>query len=149
MTSLYQFYRVSGLEWVIISVVIADGLYRLSSEANRKTSEAVFLLINAAFCAAMIPPARKIPFSPLFQTQGAAIWVFFVILLLGTLLSSALLLKGNFPAILGYDIFYVVLILLFKMICGPLYAAEPILSAGLYRFLDLSLTVILFLIQVV
>ena len=146
MTSLYQFYRVSGLEWVIISVVIADGLYRLSSEANRKTSEAVFLLINAAFCAAMIPPARKIPFSPLFQTQGAAIWVFFVILLLGTLLSSALLLKGNFPAILGYDIFYVVLILLFKMICGPLYAAEPILSAGLYRFLDLSLTVILFLI---
>ena len=146
MEKIYEFYRVYGLEWIIYSVLIANGLYQLSGKESRAISRPLYLLLHAVFTAVCIPLTRLIPFTPLFQTQGAAIWVFFVLLIAVTLLFALLFLRKNFNTLLGYDIFYVVLIILYKMVCGPLYSAEGILPTRIYIFLDLALTILLYLI---
>ena len=146
MEKIYEFYRVYGLEWIIYSVLIANGLYQLSRKESRAISRPLYLLLHAVFTAVCIPLTRLIPFTPLFQTQGAAIWVFFVLLIAVTLLFALLFLRKNFNTLLGYDIFYVVLIILYKMVCGPLYSAEGILPTRIYIFLDLALTILLYLI---
>ena len=113
---------------------------------QRPDSKRLYLLLHAVFTAVCIPLTRLIPFTPLFQTQGAAIWVFFVLLIAVTLLFALLFLRKKFITLLGYDIFYVVLIILYKMVCGPLYSAEGILPTRIYIFLDLALTILLYLI---
>jgi len=98
MEKIYEFYRVYGLEWIIYSVLIANGLYQLSGKESRAISRPLYLLLHAVFTAVCIPLTRLIPFTPLFQTQGAAIWVFFVLLIAVTLLFALLFLRKNFKA---------------------------------------------------
>ena len=148
MYKLYTLYRDLGIEWIVYSVLIANGIYDLSVPRERRVGKLAYILLNAAVYAALMPLIRAIPFVPLFQTQGAAVWAFFAALIAVSTLCAILCLRSNHAALMGYIIFYVVFLLLYKMVCSPFYSVETSMSRTGYAIADVGLTAIHFLLLI-
>ena len=141
MLALYNIYRGCGLEWIIYCMLIAHGLHSLSPRPPR-LSRWPYILLNGMACACLMPLVRLLPYTPLFQTQGAAIWAFFAALILVTLTCAGFFLRGNPAANFGYDIFYVVFLMLYKLVCSPFYSMEAVMPFRWYAAVDVLLTLI-------
>ena len=148
MPASYEFYRTVGLEWFVHALLIADGLYLLCDGRQGRIPRWLFDTLSGLFCLALVPITRLMPYVPVFSTQGSAVWFFFVAVAAATLGMAALFLRQSFKSCVGYDVFYIVLLLLWKMICSPLYSRERQLPPGLYIGLDLALTGLLWVLLI-
>lgn len=135
MLGIYSFYRTYAIEWIIYSILIANGLYTLSSQ-NRKIKHWIYLLLNGISYACLVPVILAIPYLSLFQTQGAAIWAFFAAMILVSLGFAAFFLRRDLLTLCVYDIFYCVFLLLMKMVLSPFYSAEATMAPERYAFFD-------------
>ena len=139
MLTFFELFRTYLVEWILFAMILGGSLHRLAS-SRRKPGIArwQYALLHGILAALLLPLARVLPFTPLFATQGNALWFFFVLLIFLCLVLSFIFLRFYFRESTGYLMFYILFLILSKITLSVLYSKEPVLDPRLYAVLDLG-----------
>ena len=139
MLTFFHLFRQFHIEWFLYAMLLGVGLHRLASDHGKpKISRWQYALLHAVGTALLLPIIVRVPFRPLFATQGTAFWVFFAMLIAVCLPLARIFLPFYFRESTGYLMYYILFLILTKMTLSVLYPAESQLPPLLYAVLDLG-----------
>ncbi len=141
--TLYRIFIELHLEWILYVGLLAGALHTFFYEPGKKVGRPVYILLNLITTAPFLLIVDRLPYHPLFESQGSAIWIFFVMLLFISFLYNVIFFFSRLLEGMVYTLFYTVFILTFKGILTPLYAAAPRLSPTVYALLDMGTILLL------
>ena len=140
---LYELYRNLHIEWVILLVILAMGLYACFSSEGVGIGKGLYVILNALTMMIIMPLLNKIPFVRLFETQNSPIWTFYVAMIASCLIWICVFFRNDLKEAVIYIVFYHAFILSFKTAMGAFYAMEPKMDPHIYAVIDISTIVIL------
>lgn len=151
---LYSIFRVAELDGIILSAFLAFTLYMLLGSRKAGVHTAAYIAgstLTFVFCYYLY---KVIPFltGSVWDIPTNPYWYYFVCMIGTALLWSHFLLQGSLATKITYILFFMTSILMYKIVCSPLYINEFNMSSDLYRTLDILTTlleyVLLFLLGV-
>ena len=139
MLTLFELFRELMVEWVLYAIILGGSLHRLASDRQEpRIARWEYALLHGFGAALLLPATRALPFRPLFDTQGNALWFFFVMLIFLCLVLSRIFLRFFYRESAGYLMFYVLFLILTKIILSLLYQQEPVMDHRIYAVLDIG-----------
>lgn len=146
---LYEFFRQSQIDGVVLFAFLAGNLYLLSAPRWRWVRGWVFVLsATAAFAGVyyVLLPLLSPPFQASFPGQLSPYWYFFLCATVVAAVWAFWWLERSFLAHMVYILYFMAFVQLYKILCSALYQSEGELEAGLYRALDLATTFFLYVL---
>lgn len=149
LETFYQFFRAYGSEGIPSFAILSYTLFCvLGSRSVRLRAWQYVLFSTACFSVSylVVEQSQLIPYISLAVGQTVPYWFYYLCTIFFAVLFAQLLLKGNLFQKLTYTLYYVSLVLLYKLLWMPLYQQESVLPHETYRFYDLLSAAILLML---
>ncbi len=131
-----------GIEGCIQFALLSYAIYLLSGPRKQKLTAPLYVVIGtASYFGVTLLGNLLLPASYLtiLDIHMLPYWFFFLTCIALQLLLSGIFLAGHFLFKALYTFFFMAFIMLYKVVCTPLYEVESQISPSLYRVLDFGL----------
>lgn len=148
MIQLYNTFISFHIEWLIYYIIICCGLYLLLHNPLESAEPSFwkYLGFNLLPAPLFYPLVDSIPFYPVFDMQGTAIWIFFILLTLNSIFWLILFFRKKCAEGIAYISFYVVFILVYKTTLSFFYIRGNEFPTGIYAAYDILSIVFLIIL---
>lgn len=148
MFQLYNIFINFHIEWLLYNIIICHGLYTLLHEPQEQAEPSFwkYLGLNLLPSPFFYPLIHSIPFRRIFDMQGTALWIYFILLILNSAFWLILFFRKKCAEGMAYISFYVVFILVSKFTLFPFYLRGNELPADVYAAYDILSIVFLIIL---
>ena len=143
MTAFHAFYtifRTLGIEGILQFMMLSILLCYLCPMKYTKVKSGLYVLISTATFAAILLTLKfifRFGMPNILGVTELPYWVNVLSIIVLSVLYSHFLLNNTFMFKLTYILFYVAFVMLFKIVCSPLYELEQLMSRELYEVIDI------------
>lgn len=145
--TLYHIIRITDLEGILQFSILSYVLFLLCGCKYKQVKTWHYVLGSTLFfsCIQFLALfAFPITHTTIIGTNTIPYWFGFVSCISFSILFAHLLLENNFAYKMTYILFYMAFIMLYKIVCSPLYELETQIAASLYQIVDIITLVIQF-----
>ena len=137
MFVFYHLFRQLHTEWAVYSAILAWALFLLVGPEGKARLAPLYALGNFLTIAVILPLVDRIPYTPLFSTQGSSIWIFYLLFLANCTIWLALCFRHRLAQGLLTCLYDLSFIVLAKFAFSPFYSMEESLGPTVYAIWDM------------